>query len=221
MTTRPAARPLRRDAAENREKLLQAAVAVFTEHGLDGSVEEVAHAAGVGMGTLYRRFPTKQALVDEIVGGVRRDLLALAQAAAGAEDGTGLEQLLRDAGQLQAAHSGCLQQLWNSSDAEQATMRRFRTLLRELLVAAQRAGRVRPEATGTDIAMILWSVRGVIETTRDVAPTAWRRHLELLVAGLRPNDNGPFATELTERPLSEVQSRRIARAGGTDRPAVR
>ncbi|MDQ1718021.1 MAG: hypothetical protein QOE89_1974, partial [Pseudonocardiales bacterium] len=64
-----AARPLRRDAAENRERLLDAAIQVFAEHGLDAGVDEVARVAGVGTGTLYRRFPTKQALIDELVGG--------------------------------------------------------------------------------------------------------------------------------------------------------
>ena len=74
-------RPLRRDAAENRRRLLDAATEVFSAHGLDGSVEEVARVAGVGMGTLYRRFPTKQDLIDTLVGDMRRELAALAQAA--------------------------------------------------------------------------------------------------------------------------------------------
>src|ERR1700759_2475171 len=101
-------RALRRDAAENRKRILDAAGRVFAEHGLDGSVEEVARVAGVGMGTLYRRFPTKQALIDELVGEARRGLLARARAAAEYSDGTGLEVLLVSAGALQAEQLGCL-----------------------------------------------------------------------------------------------------------------
>jgi AcrR family transcriptional regulator len=55
-------RPLRRDAEANRRRLLDAASEAFAAHGLDASVEEIAHSAGVGMGTLYRRFPTKEVL---------------------------------------------------------------------------------------------------------------------------------------------------------------
>src|SRR3712207_6955599 len=58
-----AAKPLRADAERNRRKLLAAAHAVFAARGLDAGVDEIAREAGVGMGTLYRRFPTKEALV--------------------------------------------------------------------------------------------------------------------------------------------------------------
>ena len=210
MTGLPSVRPLRRDAAENRKKVLHAASRVFAEHGLDGSVEEVARVAGVGMGTLYRRFPTKQALIDELVGEARSGLLVRAKAAAELPDGTGLEALLLSAGQLQADQLGCLHQLWNQSDAEFEALREFRGILAQLLVVAQRHGRIRDDVTRTDISIILWSIRGVIETTRGTAPNAWRRHLELLVAGLRPVADGPFASPLRERPLSEAGARRIS-----------
>jgi AcrR family transcriptional regulator len=57
-------KPLRRDAQRNREKLLAAAVELFAERGTEGSLEEVAKRAGVGIGTLYRHFPTRDALVE-------------------------------------------------------------------------------------------------------------------------------------------------------------
>jgi AcrR family transcriptional regulator len=204
-------RPLRRDAAENRQRLLEAATSVFAEHGLEGSVEEVARVAGVGMGTLYRRFPTKQDLIDTLVGDMRRDLVALARDASTAVDGTGLERLLVSAGELQAGGRGCLSRLWDHSDAELAAMTTFRSELRELLVRAQAAGRVRADVVSTDLWVLMWSLRGVIETTRAVAPNAWRRHLELMIAGLRPA-RGPFAMALGERPLSEAHARRVTNA---------
>src|SRR5213596_431325 len=70
-------RPLRRDAAENRERILYAAKQIFADRGLEAPVDEIARVAGVGMGTFYRHFPTKQALIDELVGDVRRRLLEI------------------------------------------------------------------------------------------------------------------------------------------------
>jgi AcrR family transcriptional regulator len=64
MTTTPHDKPLRKDAARNRDKLLAAAVELFAERGTEGSLEEVAKRAGVGIGTLYRHFPTRDALVE-------------------------------------------------------------------------------------------------------------------------------------------------------------
>jgi AcrR family transcriptional regulator len=203
-------KPLRRDAAENRQRLLSAAGRVFAEHGPDAGVEEVAREAGVGMGTLYRRFANKQALIDELVGELRRELLAIARTAATASDGTGLERLLFDAAGLQAAQSGCLRRLWQYSDAEPEAIEETRRHIAQLLKAAQRQGRVRDEITPADIAVMMWSVRGVIETTSAVAPQAWRRHLELLVAGIRPA--GSAVAPLIEKPLTPTEIRKIGRA---------
>ena len=64
MSARTHDKPLRKDAVRNREKLLAAAVGLFAERGTEGSLEEVAKRAGVGIGTLYRHFPTRDALVE-------------------------------------------------------------------------------------------------------------------------------------------------------------
>jgi AcrR family transcriptional regulator len=206
----PGKRPLRLDAAQNRERLLAAASRVFAEHGLDVSVEEIAREAGVGMGTLYRRFPTKQALIDELVGQIRRAMLTHAQEAAQKTDGSGLEALLLAAGQLQAEHPAGVQQLWGRSDAEQVSVREFRRVLKELLRSAQDSGRIRPDVKSGDIQLMMWSLAAVIVATRASAPTAWRRHLDLLIAGLRPVADGPFARQLEGRPLSEAHMSRLA-----------
>ena len=214
MNRAEAPRPLRRDAAENRERVIEAAGVVFAEHGLDAGVDEVAKLAGVGMGTLYRRFPTKQALIEELIGNLRRELLRLADVAAERTDGTGLEELLVAVGQLQAEQAGCLQQLMEQSDAELETLREFRLQLDRLLAEAQRQGRVRPDVTRGDISMLLWSLSGVIQTTRTVAPHAWRRHLELFLAGLRPVGAVEFDQPLQEKPLTIAQAERATRARG-------
>jgi hypothetical protein len=100
-------------------------------------------------------------------------------------DGAGLERFLEAASSYQAAHQGCLSRLWNLG-AQGAPVQQIRRAVARLLVDAKRHGRVREELTSTDITLLLWSIRGVIETTRHVAPDAWRRHLDLLIAGLRP-----------------------------------
>jgi AcrR family transcriptional regulator len=192
---------------------LQAARVVFAASGLDGSVEEVARVAGVGTGTLYRRFPTKQALVNELVGDARLELLEHARRAARHDDGGGLERLLVSVGELQAEQLCCLSRLWDHSDAELDAMREFRRILRGLLRVAQDNGLVRADITSTDVTMVMWSIRGVIETTRAVAPDAWRRHLDVLVAGLRPPADS-FADPLQHPAVSETQARRITSSSG-------
>src|SRR5215468_9554997 len=62
----PAPRPLRRDAERNRQLILRAASEVFTSRGLQASLDDVAQQAGVGVGTVYRRFPDKEALVEAL-----------------------------------------------------------------------------------------------------------------------------------------------------------
>jgi AcrR family transcriptional regulator len=185
--------PLRRDAARNRERLLDAAATVFAEQGLGASVDEVARVAGVGMGTLYRRFPTKEALIDALVGELLDDLLTDARAALEAPDGLGLEAFLDDVGAHQSARLGCLPRLWNTP-RHQDVQAEIRVVIAALLADAQAHGRMRAELEPADVFAITWSLRGVIETTRAAAPDAWRRHLEILLAGLRPAP-APLAQE--------------------------
>lgn len=190
-------RVLRRDAAQNRQRLLDAAERVFTEHGMDASVDEIARVAGVGMGTLYRRFPTKDALISALVHTMVTDLVAIADAARDRTDGHGLEQLLYRTGEVMASQRGCLPRLWNDEETK-ALKADYWRIVAELVTAAKAAGRIREDLTDTDIEVQFWALRGVIETTRGVAETAWKRHLALCIAGMRPG-----AEELVEAPLDE------------------
>ncbi len=188
---------MRSDALKNRERLLVAAGQVFEEKGLEASVADVARAAGVGMGTLYRRFPSKEALIEALVSEVLEATIVMAEQAAARPDGTGLEHFLQASSAYQAAHLGCLPKLWCS---EHPLVRRARDLIADLLADAQAHGRIRPDLTSTDISLALWSIRGVLETTGGNAREAWARHLDLLVAGMRPSDD-----PLAHRPLSQNQ----------------
>lgn len=205
---------LRRDAAENRLRVLEAARQVFAERGLDGSVEEVARVAGVGMGTLYRRFPTKDALIAELVRGLLSEIVSDARAALERYDGQGLESFLYTASAHLASQRGCLARLWWPSVAPDL-VQEARDLIADLLRDAQQHDKIRGDVTATDIAVILWSVRGVIETMHSVAPDGWRRHLGIVLAGLRPT-----TTTLTGSPLTKRQMDAITNAHEVVPPAM-
>jgi AcrR family transcriptional regulator len=194
-------RALRRDAAENRDRLLAAAAGCFDAQGMDVSVTEIAREAGVGMGTLYRRFPTKAALIEALVQEQLEATIAMARAAAEHPDGLGLERFLEASSAHQAEHPGLLARLWTTDHEMVRTARR---LIAGLLADAQEHGRIRRDLTNTDLTVAFFGIRGVVEATRTKAPDAWRRHLELLVAGMRPN-----ADELQHPPLSQARIDRV------------
>src|ERR1700760_3728659 len=82
----PGERPLRRDAERNRQRILAAAADVFTERGLDATLEGGARAAGVGIGTVYRRFPDKETLISELFRDRVDALVTVAEEACAARD---------------------------------------------------------------------------------------------------------------------------------------
>lgn len=197
---------LRRDAAENRQRLPDAAALVFSERGLDASVDEIARVAGVGMGTLYPRFPTKDALISELVRQLLSDLVALADSALSASDGMGLERLLYGTGEVQASSKGYLSRLWND-DETMILKQEFRRDLVELLHLAKRHGRIREDATLTDMDLVFWAMRCAVETTRGVTDSAWRRILAIMLAGLRPDVEQLDAIPMSDEEYSQVATR--------------
>ena len=177
------AAPLRADAARNRERVVRAAVEVFNDDGIDAGVERIAHRAGVGVGTLYRRFPTKEALIDHLVADLLATLEHSATLCLSLPEGRGLEMHVRRAAELFAGNRGCLPRLWAQRSAEQQADQRLR--LQQLLRAAIDAGAVPADTTLADILATLWALRGIIESAGDDAADACRRHLDLIFAGLR------------------------------------
>jgi len=189
-----AQRPLRKDAEQHRQQLLTAAVLVFNEQGLDASVTEIARVAGVGVGTLYRRFPTKEALVDALVREILDTTIQMARDALKSPGGTGLERFLEASSAYQAEHAGYLRRLWNT---DHEMVKTARQLIARLLVDAKKHDLIRHDLTNTDLSLAMFSLLGVLEATLPVAPDAWRRHLDLLIAGMRP-----AASDLPHRALS-------------------
>ncbi|MER7583902.1 helix-turn-helix domain-containing protein [Kitasatospora sp. NPDC097691] len=181
-------RPLRRDAAQNREKLLRAAWEVFAELGPDAGVEEIAARAGVGMGTLYRRFPTKESLLAALSDEILDSILACFRHAAEQQpDELALEQALWDTGAVLAVRHGWLTRLWAAIPPEADERRaELLTLVGDLLARARHAGRIREDITLTDVYACLLALRVLIDDTEGQVPGVWRRHLAIVLAGFRP-----------------------------------
>jgi len=189
---------LRSDAARNRTKILSAARASFNEEGVDVGVEVIAQRAGVGVGTLYRRFPTKELLIEAVVDELLERVLAAAEASlAHQSPAEGFAEYLRAVGWLQFEHSGCLTRLWRDTPNEKRE--RIEAVSRLLLTQAQQAGAIRADVVYEDVLMLFWSQRGIIEATASVSPDAWLRHLELMLCALapgqRPLEHPPLTAE--------------------------
>ncbi|NUS15697.1 MAG: TetR/AcrR family transcriptional regulator [Streptomyces sp.] len=189
------ARPLRRDAVRNHQLVIAAAREVFSEFGTDASMELIASRAGVGVGTVYRRFPNKEALVDEIAGLMLRELTEVARRSLALPGGTGLEAFLRVIGRSLSDHRGYADKLVGH---RASCVELLRDRITELLVQAQQAGRVARGVELGDVMALIWGLRGIVETSGAVVPDAWQRHLDIQLAGLRsvsvPQDSPPAVT---------------------------
>jgi AcrR family transcriptional regulator len=182
----PAGARLRCDAARNLERILAAAQELVAAQGSHFTVEAVAELAGVGIGTVYRRFPTKDALVEAVIRPVYEQCLAIAEAAAAHRPPeAGLERYLRDSADFHASHRLPMRRLWGAPGA-QPLRERIKPVTVGMLRAAQAGGTVRGDVVYQDLLVVMWTVTGLIDATADVAPAVWRRHLELVLDGLRP-----------------------------------
>jgi AcrR family transcriptional regulator len=181
-------RQLRADARRNRERILQSARAAFAESGADAQIDDVARHAGVGVGTVYRHFPTKQALLTELVRQTFRLFTGWARAAleAGGEPFALIEGLLRRIAETAAGDVGVQYvlassagQAWTEAPAEQDELI---AVMAELIGRARRAGTIRPGIEAIDIGMLIC---GVCSTMGPRPGFDWRRHLDLVIDTLR------------------------------------
>ncbi|MDF2706888.1 MAG: transcriptional regulator, TetR family [Nonomuraea muscovyensis] len=196
---------MRKDAVHNRERLLRAARQLFADRGLDVPLEEIARSAGVSIGTLYNRFPTRGALVEAVFEDRRATVAELAEQALAMDDaGDGFVAFLTGVCELQAADLG-----YNDVAARGAAMDGDRgyDLMREILARAQRSGDLRGDITLADMAFVVWGVAATVRATHKVAPGAWRRHLALALDGLR----AVAARPLPAPPMSTAQTRAAMR----------
>jgi AcrR family transcriptional regulator len=197
-------RPLRRDAERNRQRILAAAAEVFTEEGLRATLDDVAARAGVGVGTVYRRFPDKQALVEALFTERLDTLVGFAeQALAEPDPWTGLTSFLERAATMIAGDRGLRQILMFATygrDRVDQARGRMLPVVSALLGRAQAAGAVRADLRQTDIPVLEFMLGSTAEYTLGVRPEIWRRYLALMLDALRPERAG--TTELPEPALT-------------------
>jgi AcrR family transcriptional regulator len=181
--------PLRADARRNREAVLEAARVEFAEHGFDCQMEDIARAAGVGVGTVYRHFPNKEALLDALVED-RFDRLAkrTAEALEREDPWEAFCELMRWSAKLQADDRGLSEILGSRPLVGEAAAAKsgLVELSDKLMRKAQRAGEMRKDLLVEDIPTMICGLSAVTGAAEGSMPAMnWERFLEVMLDGMR------------------------------------
>ena len=194
--TEVSARALRSDAERNRRLVLEAAAEAFAEEGLDVGMAEIARRAGVGNATVFRRFPSKDALIEAIVDEKIAELLAAAERAAEIEDPwDSLVDMLEKTAALQARDHGFFQATEEFMLRHPDLLRRHRPVFEavdRLVVRAQAAGVVRDDVTTLDLLGLVKGSVVCLPPSRDLRDDGWRRYLSIVLDALRPEAATPL-----------------------------
>ena len=199
-------RPLRADAARNRERILVAAGEVFAERGLDATLDDIAHHAGLGVGTVYRRFPGKEELIEALFEQAVHEVVALAEEAAAMEDSwEGLVWFLERATEMREKDLGLRDVVLHSGyGSERVALARNSIVpaVTRLVERAQQDGHLRADFVPTDVPIIELMLSAVSEYTSAVAPDLWRRYLSIVLDGLAVDRTG--SSKLPPGPSRDV-----------------
>lgn len=201
---------MRKDAQRNRERLVDAARAVFAERGLDASLEEVARRAGVSIGTLYNHFPARADLVAAVFADRAETVVRIAEHALAMDDAwAGFVQFVEQVCRMQAADRGYNDLAARSIPQAAPTAQHVRgyELMTRVVDRARAAGALRADFVLADMAFVTWAITRTISATAEVDPDAWRRHLGFVLDGLRASAAHP----LPAPPLDPEQLARIMR----------
>jgi AcrR family transcriptional regulator len=205
VVTESSERVIRKDVARNRARLLQAADELVAEHGLEISLNELARRAGLGVGTVYRHFADKDAVLDALFED-RLDIVAqVMQDAAQREDPIeALRYAVFTICELQARDRALFQAVATGKTPEQRakTRRRLEPLAIKLVERAKATGRMRADFAPTDVPVLLWISMAVSDIGGTVRPDLWRRYVEVALAGFaaegepqRAFDVAPFSSD--------------------------
>jgi AcrR family transcriptional regulator len=161
-------RPLRADAARNRERILAAAAEVFAARGLEATLDDIAAHAGLGVGTVYRRFPNRDDRAEP-------------------DSWTAVCSLLERLCEVIVADRGLHEVFVCRQGGEDSTAvrERMEPLVTALFERAKADGHLRADAVPTDVPLVLHMVAASAEYAGEVRPDLWRRYLALLFDGLR------------------------------------
>ncbi|OBG27573.1 TetR/AcrR family transcriptional regulator [Mycobacterium sp. 852002-51057_SCH5723018] len=199
------ARPLRADAKLNRDKILTAAAELFAERGLSVPLEEIAMRAGVGVATLYRRFPTRADLAAAAFErNISRYTRTVDRAVANHQAWEGFSTLVFELCELQAGDAGLRDLLTTAFPASSVVEQRINETVEKVKVLigrAQAEGSLRSDVVVADIVVMLLANAGVLRATGTSAPNAWRRFAALMVDAFRARPEVPLPPAPPEQQL--------------------
>jgi AcrR family transcriptional regulator len=196
-------RPLRQDAERNRLKILGAARELFAMRGLEVTLDDIAAAAGLGVGTVYRRFSSRDELIEALFEERVVEIVQLADEALEHQDPwLGLTGFLERVSALQAADRGLKEALLGTSEGR-GRVARVRETVRpradELVRRAQAAGMLREDFAASDLPLIQMMLTSIADITTPEHERLWRRFLVMLFDGMRADGAAP--SPLPEPPL--------------------
>jgi AcrR family transcriptional regulator len=189
----PAApRTIRADARRNRERIVEAARAAFAEQGPEAQIDDIARRADVGVGTVYRHFPTKDALMGELI---RLKLTAIRDRArrwraAGGDPGEAFRGFLREQAEVIAKDAALQRMLWPESKETWVPLaslfEEVNDAVGELITRAKESGAIRRDLEVGDVRTFMCGLGAIMAAdARGVMPFDWRRQLEFMLDGLR------------------------------------
>lgn len=196
-TTRTATeRPLRRDAELNRQRIIASAREVFRERGLETTLDDVAHHAGLGVGTVYRRFPNKEHLVEAMFADRLDDVGRLISHSLEKSDPwQGLQDFLWASAALIAEDRGLHDVMLSTAfgqDKVASARDRLIPLAHEMICRAKKTGKLRADFEAEDLPMLFKMIGAAAEYTHEISADQWRRYAALLFDSLRAQA-GPAA----------------------------
>lgn len=194
---------LRKDAERNRQRVIEAARELFAMRGVEATLNEVAHHAGLGVGTVYRRFRTKEELLEAVFDDAINELTALAESALKHDDSwQGFVWFVEQMCQLTATDRGAREMAFSKTcggDRIEAARDRLVPQITRLVERAQQDGYLRPDLSPTDMPIIGLLAGTVGEFAGHIDAQLWRRYVAILLDGIRHrSDQSPLGVSALE-----------------------
>ncbi|WP_328404879.1 MULTISPECIES: TetR/AcrR family transcriptional regulator [unclassified Nocardia] len=182
-------RRLRADAARNQQRIVVAARELFADHGLEITLDDVAERAGVGVGTVYRRFANKKELIAEVFEQNMSEFGDAADAAyAHPDPWQGLVQFFEYACRHLATNRGfseVMLELENDMERFAAVRDRLKPTVAAVIDRARDAGTLAPDVEASDFFALIHMVDALAEFSRPVNPDVWQRYMAIALNGVR------------------------------------
>ena len=224
-TTPLPGRPLRRDAERNRLLVLEAARDAFAELGLDATMDEIASRAGVGVATVYRRFPDKGLMVEALFEQRLMEIDGIVEECLAHEDPwVGLSEFFERTMDLITCDRGLSELLAGSAhgrDRVAVIRERIAPKAEALLCRAQTAGVVRADLAASDLPLMNIMMRSVADYTATTDRQVWRRALGILLDGIRTRRDAPTPLPVEALSYAQVDVAMRGACSGGARPGRR